>query len=121
MSLVTDADPPAGFGDNGMAYNRSTDGGRTWEPAQLLIEDTDPRFLNDKNSMTADPNDAELRVRGLGPAAERQRRHQARPGREPRRARLQGPDLLRPHDQRRRLLGAGAQDLGVGRQQAGAR
>ena len=33
MSLVTDADPPAGFGDNGMAYNRSTDGGRTWEPA----------------------------------------------------------------------------------------
>ena len=58
MSLVTDADPPAGFGDNGMAYNRSTDGGRTWEPAQLLIEDTDPRFLNDKNSMTADPNDA---------------------------------------------------------------
>jgi hypothetical protein len=57
MSLVTDADPPAGFGDNGMAYNRSTDGGDTWEPAQLLIEDTDPRFLNDKNSMTADPND----------------------------------------------------------------
>ena len=29
----------------------------SWEPAQLLIEDTDPRFLNDKNSMTADPND----------------------------------------------------------------
>jgi hypothetical protein len=58
MSLVTDADPPAGFGDNGMAYNRSTDGGRTWEPAILLIEDTDPRFLNDKNSITADPNDS---------------------------------------------------------------
>ena len=60
MSLVTDADPPAGFGDNGMAYNRSTDGGLTWEPAQLLIEDTEPRFLNDKNSMTADPNDADF-------------------------------------------------------------
>ena len=60
MSLVTDADPPAGFGDNGMAYNRSTDGGLTWEPAQLLIEDTDPRFLNDKNSMTADPNDSDF-------------------------------------------------------------
>jgi len=58
MSLVTDHDPPAGFGDNGMAYNRSTDGGLTWEPAQLLIEDTDPRFLNDKNSITADPNDS---------------------------------------------------------------
>ena len=60
MSLVTDADPPAGFGDNGMAYNRSTDGGASWEPAQLLIEDTDPRFLNDKNSMTADPNDEDF-------------------------------------------------------------
>ena len=59
MSLVTDADPPAGFGDNGMAYNRSIDGGLTWEPAKLLIEDTDPRFLNDKNSITADPNDAD--------------------------------------------------------------
>jgi hypothetical protein len=59
MSLVTDRDPPAGFGDNGMAYNRSTDGGLTWEPAILLIEDTDPRFLNDKNSITADPNDSD--------------------------------------------------------------
>jgi hypothetical protein len=60
MSLVTDADPPAGFGDNGMAYNRSTDGGMTWEPATLLIEDSDPRFLNDKNSLTADPNDSDF-------------------------------------------------------------
>jgi hypothetical protein len=60
MSLVTDADPltTGGFGDNGMTYNRSTDGGRTWEPFQLLIEDTNPRFLNDKNSITADPNDS---------------------------------------------------------------
>ena len=104
-----------------MAYNRSTDGGRTWEPAQLLIEDTDPRFLNDKNSMTADPNDADYvyavwdRLQNanadtkLGPAENRVGLG------------LQGPDLLHPHDQRRRLLGAGAQDLGVGRQQAGAR
>jgi hypothetical protein len=59
MSLVTDPDAPTGgFGDNGMAYNRSTDGGFTWEPVQMLIEDTSPRYLNDKNSMTADPNDA---------------------------------------------------------------
>jgi hypothetical protein len=55
MSLVTDADPPAGFGDNGMAYNRSIDGGLTWEPAQLLIEDTGPRFLNDKDRRCARP------------------------------------------------------------------
>jgi hypothetical protein len=61
MSLVTDPDPPTGgFGDNGMAYNRSTDGGFTWEPFQMLIEDTNPRYLNDKNSMTADPNDADF-------------------------------------------------------------
>jgi hypothetical protein len=59
MSLVTDPDPPTGgFGDNGMAYHRSTDGGFTWEPVQMLIEETNPRYLNDKNSMTADPNDA---------------------------------------------------------------
>ena len=61
MSLVTDHDPPAGFGDNGMAYNRSTDGGADLGGGPiLLIEDTDPRFLNDKNSMTADPNDSDF-------------------------------------------------------------
>jgi hypothetical protein len=58
MSLVTDSDPPAGFGDNGMSYNRSTDGGLTWEDPIFLIEDTNPRVLNDKNSITADPNDS---------------------------------------------------------------
>jgi hypothetical protein len=58
MSLVTDPDPPTGgFGDNGMVYNRSTDGGLTWEPGIVLRQDTDLNFLNDKNSMTADPND----------------------------------------------------------------
>ena len=58
MSLVTDSDPPAGFGDNGMSYNRSTNGGLTWEAPIFLIEDTNPRVLNDKNSITADPNDS---------------------------------------------------------------
>jgi hypothetical protein len=43
-----------------MAYNRSFNGGLTWEPFQMLIEETDPRFLNDKNSMTADPNDEDF-------------------------------------------------------------
>jgi hypothetical protein len=57
MSLVTDPDPPTGgFGANGMTYNRSTDGGLTWEPATRLITDPAGRFLNDKNSITADPN-----------------------------------------------------------------
>ncbi|MGH2714385.1 MAG: hypothetical protein ACRDM7_10965 [Thermoleophilaceae bacterium] len=59
MSLVTDPDPPTGgFGANGMTYNRSTDGGVTWEPAIRLITDPAGRFPNDKNSITADPNDA---------------------------------------------------------------
>jgi hypothetical protein len=61
MSLVLDPDPPGGgFGDNAMVYNRSTDGGLTWDPAVVLQADDDPRLLNDKNSMTADPNDADV-------------------------------------------------------------
>jgi hypothetical protein len=61
MSLVTDPDPPTGgFGDNGMVYSRSTNGGVTWDDPILLVTETDPRFLHDKNSMTADPNDADF-------------------------------------------------------------
>lgn len=59
MSLVLDPDPPGGgFGENAMVYNRSTTDGLTWEPPIVLHADTDPRALNDKNSMTADPNDS---------------------------------------------------------------
>ena len=90
-------------------------------PAQLLIEDTDPRFLNDKNSMTADPNDANYvyavwdRLQNakadtkLGPA-------ENRVGLEFK-ARSTSP--ARPTAAT--CVGAGAQDLGVGGQQAGAR
>ncbi len=60
MSLVTDPNVGAAFGANGMTYNRSTDGGLTWEPAIRLVTDPVGRFLNDKNSMTADPNDADF-------------------------------------------------------------
>jgi hypothetical protein len=61
MSLVTDPDlPTGGFGDNGMVYSRSTTGGLTWEDPILLVTETDPRFLHDKNSITADPNDADF-------------------------------------------------------------
>jgi hypothetical protein len=59
MSLVTDPDVGAAFGANGMTYNRSTDGGLSWEPAIRLVTDPVGRFLNDKNSITADPNDAD--------------------------------------------------------------
>ena len=60
MSLVTDPDVGAEFGANGMTYNRSIDGGLTWQPAIRLITDPAGRFLNDKNSITADPNDADF-------------------------------------------------------------
>jgi hypothetical protein len=61
MSLVTDPDPPTGgFGENGMVATRSFDGGLTWEASKQLIADPPGRFLNDKNSMTADPNDEDF-------------------------------------------------------------
>ncbi|MGH2577290.1 MAG: hypothetical protein ACRDG9_06010, partial [Actinomycetota bacterium] len=61
MSLVTDPDPPTGgFGGNGMVYSRSTNGGLSWDDPILLVTEDDPRFLHDKNSMTADPNDADF-------------------------------------------------------------
>jgi hypothetical protein len=61
MSLVLDPDPATGgFGANGMTYNRSTDGGLTWEQPIRLVTEPAGRFLHDKNSMTADPNDADF-------------------------------------------------------------
>jgi len=64
MSLVFQTDPPngapLGFGPNAMAVSKSDDGGLTWYAPILIVEDDDPRFLNDKNSQTADPYDADL-------------------------------------------------------------
>ncbi len=62
MSLVFDIDPPqnrpGGFGRNGMMVSKSTDGGETWSEPILLVDESNPRFLHDKNSLTADPTDA---------------------------------------------------------------
>lgn len=64
MSLVFQTDPPAGsplgFGPNGMAVSKSEDGGLTWSDPILIVEDDNPRFLNDKNSLTADPTDPDF-------------------------------------------------------------
>jgi hypothetical protein len=57
-SLVTDESPtPGQFGPGGQVVNISHDGGKTWSEPKTLIRDTDPTILNDKNSITADPND----------------------------------------------------------------
>lgn len=52
---ITDSD--SGEEISAMRVSRSTDGGDTWDAPVTLIEDTNPYF-NDKNAMTADPNDA---------------------------------------------------------------
>ena len=41
-----------------MYVNRSTNGGLTWGPPIELIRDESSFLFNDKNSMTADPNDS---------------------------------------------------------------
>jgi len=63
MTLAFQADPRAdrvgGFGANAMLVSKSKDGGLTWSDPVTLIEDDDPRVLNDKNSLTADPTDSD--------------------------------------------------------------
>jgi hypothetical protein len=38
-----------------VATSASHDGGLTWDPATLLVDDNDPDIFNDKESITADP------------------------------------------------------------------
>ncbi len=60
MSLSFDDAPDTAFGANpdAMLVSKSTDGGLTWSDPVTLIRDDSPNRLNDKNSMTADPNDS---------------------------------------------------------------
>ncbi len=56
-----------------MLVSRSTDSGRTWSNPFTLISDGS-LFFNDKNTITADPTDANSCVRGVGsPRRERRR------------------------------------------------
>jgi hypothetical protein len=59
MSLSVDTNP-GGFetSPNAMLVMRSTDHGASWGNPTTLIRDDSPNALNDKNSMTADPNDS---------------------------------------------------------------
>jgi hypothetical protein len=62
MSLVFNIDPPAdrpgGFGPGAMLHSYSDDGGLTWSDPTTLVYQDNARVLEDKNSMTADPTDA---------------------------------------------------------------
>jgi hypothetical protein len=62
MSLVFQSDPAPGsergFGANGMAVSKSDDGGLTWSNPILIAADDGLRYLNDKNSLTADPTNS---------------------------------------------------------------
>ena len=62
ISLALDIDPPAnrpgGNGRNALLTSRSTNGGLTWTAPITIIQDENPRFLNDKESITADPTDS---------------------------------------------------------------
>ena len=60
MSLSVDQDPNSFFGSNpdAMLVSKSTNGGLTWSAPTTLIRDTNPNLFNDKNSITADPNDS---------------------------------------------------------------
>jgi len=51
----------AGFGDgSAILYARSTDGGLSWATPVVLRQDLNNTVLNDKESVTADPGDANL-------------------------------------------------------------
>jgi hypothetical protein len=75
MSLSADQDPNAlgDFNPEAMLVSKSTDGGLTWSNPSTLIRDANPRRLNDKNSITADPNDSRFvyavwdRLSAIGP------------------------------------------------------
>jgi hypothetical protein len=77
MSLSVDDAPDTAFGTNpdAMLVSKSTDGGLTWSDPATLIRDDDLHRLNDKNSMTADPNDSSFvyavwdRLSAIGPVS----------------------------------------------------
>jgi hypothetical protein len=58
LDIETPPDRPGGFGRNAMFVSKSIDKGLTWSDPIKIAEDAHPRFLNDKNAITADPADA---------------------------------------------------------------
>jgi hypothetical protein len=60
LDIETPPNRPGGFGRNAMLVSKSLDGGLTWSDPIKIAEDTQPRFLNDKNAITSDPTNADF-------------------------------------------------------------
>ena len=64
FSLSLDIETPpgreGGFGKNALFVSKSENGGLSWGDPIKIIEDTQPQFLNDKNAINADPEDADF-------------------------------------------------------------
>ncbi len=58
MSLVETKVPSGGNTPTGMSVSKSVDGGFTWGNPTFIAYDTDTSLFNDKNSITADPTNA---------------------------------------------------------------
>jgi hypothetical protein len=57
FTLAFDPDLPSGaFGPNALLVSRSTDGGASWGDPIVIKKDGAGQVLNDKNALTADPN-----------------------------------------------------------------
>jgi hypothetical protein len=59
-SLVVTVDGQGNIQKSGVAVSQSTDGGLTWGPPTLLSQTSSPAVFNDKDSITADPHNANL-------------------------------------------------------------
>jgi hypothetical protein len=60
MSLSFDSDPAIFGGHHAMQVSKSTDGGHSWGQPVNLNEENELLAFNDKNSLTADPTNANL-------------------------------------------------------------
>jgi hypothetical protein len=61
MTLAFDPDLPSGqFNRNAMLVSRSKNGGRSWSNPIFLVLEPPGQVLHDKNSLTADRNDADF-------------------------------------------------------------
>ncbi|WP_157271345.1 sialidase family protein [Azohydromonas aeria] len=58
LDITTPPNRSGGDGKNAMLVSKSINGGQSWGPPMTLIRDDNPRFLNDKNTITADPGDS---------------------------------------------------------------